>query len=149
MKKSTKILISAATPPVMMLSVLFLTAVSEFIFRRADIASIFEHILLIGLLVLLIYLDRKYVNENEELALSSAYFISALLFGLLIIPNICRLYLECDFYDSFCTKNAGLTGSNFSWSIYQLTIMVQTALFFIIRSVMSAVRQLKNYIKGK
>ncbi len=147
MKKSTKIKICAFLPPLIIFNTLLLTGVLQIITESDVIPFYFEICYCIFLLAALIYIDRKYISADEELACSAAYFISAIISAFLIW-QICVVYYTSKLYMKLNPWIEGQFFRGLEWALFNIVIYAKTILFFIIRSVMSAIRALKKYIRN-
>lgn len=146
MKKSAKLIICALLPPLLILNTLLLTGVLQIITESDVIPFYFEIFYCIFLLVALIYIDRKYISMNEELACSAVYFISFIISAFLIW-QICVVYYMSELYKQLNPWTEDKFFRGLEWALFNIAIYVKTVLFFIIRSVMSVIRLFKFRLK--
>lgn len=146
MKKTAKIKICAFLPPALMLHILLLTGILQIVTESDAIPFYVEIGYCVFLLAALIYADRKYITADEELICSVAYFVSAIISAFLIW-HICVAYYMSEIYEQLNPWTDGHFFRGLEWALFNIVIYVKTILFFIIRSVMSAIRLIKHHLK--
>ena len=135
MKKSTKIVFSALLPLLLSLIILMITALAGNNSSTGEEQNL-EIILCAISLVGLIILRYKFISPDEELPCFFAYFISAAVFGLWVLPNVIHSVVMDDGFSSV-----------YAMAGYQFILLLKNAVFLIVWVIMSCVRAFKDYIQ--
>ncbi len=135
MKKSTKIVFSALIPLLLSIVILLIiVSVGQNCSTGEELNL--EIALCIAALVGLVILRYKFISADDDLPCFFAYFISAAVFGLWILPNVI-----------YSAVMDGGFSSVYAMAGYQFILLLKNAAFLLIWAVMSCIRTFKDYIK--
>ncbi len=142
MKKALKIIVSALLAPVVMLLVLFVTGFMETVFQADIITWLLEIFICILLIPLLLLLERKMKLGELSLACNGAYFISAALFGIFVLPHMVEAYAT-EYYEIVNAWDTSTFLKGVQWVLYQITVYAQVVLHLIIRIIIAIVTRVR------
>jgi len=141
-KNALKIIVSALLAPAVMLAILFVTGFMEVVFQADVITWLLEIFICICLIPLLLLFERKLKLGELSLACNGAYFISAAVFGIFVLPHAVEAY-AAEYYEIINTWDTGTFLKGFQWVFYQITVYAQVALHLIIRIVIAIVTKIR------
>ncbi len=140
-----KIIISAMLPFVIMFLNLFITGFVEIIAQGDLIAWLIQIILCIGTIILLLLLEKKYIDPFWHLACNGAFFIFATGAAFVAIPVI-ELY-QNSYYNVLNSWDDSFMLRGLQWAFYWITICVQFVLHLIVRLTIAGYRKAVKELK--
>ncbi len=143
MKKTTlKIIGSALLAPLLMLNILFITALAEIVFRDTTAAWCAEIFICICTILLVLLLERKMKPGELSLACNGAYFISAVVMAVPVF--VIAVFYADNLQGRLNPWDHSLFFRGFQWLVYVFTVYAQVILHLIIRIIIAIVARIKE-----
>ena len=77
-----------------------------------------------------------------SLACNGAYFISAALFGIFVLPHMVEAYAT-EYYEIINTWDTSTFLKGVQWVFYQITVYAQFVVHFIVRIIIATVTRIR------
>lgn len=140
MKTALRIIASTVLAPVIMMLILVITGFSEIIIKDTFIPWIIQIIICIGIIPVLIKLEKKFIPGYWALACNGAYFISGIISGYFILPYFIGIYMS-EYYDLLHPWDSSGFLRASQVILHWLTVFAQLGLHLAVRLIIASVRE--------
>ena len=114
----------------------------ETVFQADIITWLLEIFICILLIPLILLIERKLKPGELSLACNGAYFISAALFGIFVLPHMVEAYAT-EYYEIINTWDTSTFLKGVQWVFYQITVYAQFVVHFIVRIISATVTRIR------